>query len=143
MVRFAVQILSRDYDIGEPTMTTNETSQLRLGPTNEIVSPEAKKVLRPYLDVAEIRKAYPNPSHPDGTGNPHPRERYCVGGALNRFLHGNEASGFEVMDPLRELGFPDELVCEFYYKITKPNDRGDFEGAWQALKEALEYGIEK
>ena len=48
-------------------MTTNETSQLRLGPTNEVVSPEPKKVLRPYIDVAEIRKAYPNPSHPDGT----------------------------------------------------------------------------
>jgi len=130
---------------------TNETSQLRLGPTNEVVS-KKPKIVRPYIDVNEIRNAYPNPQRfQDGWGL---WNSYCVGGAFQRFI-GKEDDrckkwvslvGFpneaELTKWFMEFGIPDADAFLKAERLMSDNDSGDFEGAWQALKEALEYGCD-
>ena len=130
-------------------MTQTNTSQLsKLDPTTEGVSPTKVRTLRPYIDVAEIRKAYPNPEMARGCGGHQAGDRrhYCVGGALVKFL-GNEDkhshfNGFCLHCIGESLIEANPNVKMGQFPFTSRNDRGDFEGAWQALKEALEYGIE-
>ncbi len=106
----------------------------------EVVSKE-KKIVRPYVDVEEIRKAYPNPS----TVAERKEDSYCVGGAFMQFIGidakfptGNLFHVLQCTNPNLRAS----MHIQAGMKIMCANDSGDFEGAWQALKEALEYGCD-
>lgn len=95
------------------------------------------------MTIGEIRALYPHPV--DSTM--YSGDCYCVGGAICRaaygdskyyFPHGGAIAGaLRLLNP--HLGF--FQAYGFAGRIIIYNDRGNFDGAWDAAKQALEYRL--
>ena len=99
------------------------------------------------MTFAELKEQYPNPvisSAGNGKdGMYRPADSYCVGGAFCAGQGIPEA--FPEADDLGEYlkiynrKLPYDKTYEFGHIISDLNDDGDFDGAWGALEQAMNY----
>lgn len=94
------------------------------------------------MNVADIKAKFPNPSDP--LDDQKTETSYCVGGAFCMAL-GWKSNTFPnvdiLMEALREANadLSIRLADKYAVDIIKANDAGDYEAAWKALGDALEY----
>jgi hypothetical protein len=107
--------------------------------------------------IDDIKSRYPNPGRcfPDGS---HPGHNYCVGGSIVLYARSvgklsklTDQYQHDTGDYFPRPGYlgtiltilnpqlPSELAHAWAGQITKYNDRGDFEEAWNITQQALEY----
>lgn len=100
------------------------------------------------ITAEEIRRKYPNPVKANlRTCNP--EGQYCVGGAIVRcvpWVFVTASKNFPVDRDLAEvLGIANPDLCadglsrSYAERITCENDLGNFDHAWAAADEALQY----
>ncbi len=103
-------------------------------------APDLSKKRLAELYVRRVREIYPNPSAFDSAGGSKKLSDYCVGMAYYRFRRDHLYLNLPHLALAADAAIQGSIMSMPTFipeEITKPNDRGDFDGAWCALEERI------
>ena len=97
------------------------------------------------MTFEELKEAYPNPMEAMGVARK-TADSYCVGGAFckGQGIHDRFPNISDLARYLREYdtSLPVSTSRKYATDITTLNDDGNFDGAWDALEQAITYEAE-